>query len=323
MLPKKRFSFTQSQRLTLAQRAKVIGFSRLKEIATVATPETLMNWIRSQIATKYDGSSKRGVGRPGTAKKTKDLVIKLAGENPGWGYSKILGAAKSLGYDIGRTTIREILSKAGILPAPERRRGKSWKSLLKANWSVMAAADFFTVELLTPFGFQRCAVLMVMHLATRRVHVAGIVPEPTGKWVEQVGRGLVDGFGGFLNGKKYLLHDRSSVYTERFSTILEACGVKTKKLPARSPNLNAHLERWIRGLREECLNHLVLMSQRALREAVENYVQHFHQERPHQGLENKITSPQFEASEPVASIGCRKRLGGLLKYYYPNEVKAA
>jgi len=319
MIPKKRLRFTQQQRLRLAQSAKAIRFSRLKEIATAVTPETLMNWIRTQIGKKYDGSSKRGVGRPGTNQKARNLVVKLAKENPSWGYSKILGVAKSLGYVIGRTTIREILLKAGIQPAPERRRGKSWKSFLKTNWSVMAATDFFTVELLTPICFQRYSVMMVMHLATRRVHLAGIVLEPTGAWVDQIGRGL----GGFLNGQKYLLHDRSPVFTEKFSTILDACGVKTKKLPALSPNLNAHMERWIRGLRDDCLNHLVLMSERALRETLEHYVEHFHHERPHQGMENKVISPHFNAAGPVTEIRCRRRLGGLLNYYHPNDLKAA
>ena len=189
-------------------------------------------------------------------------MIRLAQENPDWGYSKIQGVAKSLGHLIGRTTIREILAKAGIVPAPERGKGKSWKTFLKANGSVMAATDFFTVELLRPSGFERYSVMMVVELATRRVHIAGIVSEPAGEWVEQVGLGLVDGFGGFLSGKKCLLRDRSSVFTEKFSTILDGCGVTTKKLPARSPNLNSQIERWIGGIRRECLNHLVLMSER-------------------------------------------------------------
>ena len=140
--------------------------------------------------------------------------------------------------------------------------------------------------------------------------------EPTGRWMEQVARGLVDGFGGALAGQRYLIHDRGAVFTEKFGAVLAACGVAGLKLPARSPNLNAHLERWIKGIREECLNHLILFSEGALRRAIENYVVHFHHERPHQGLGNKILAPEFENGSRAGEMKCRKRLGGLLKYYY-------
>ena len=121
-----------------------------------------------------------------------------------------------------------------------------------------------------------------------------------------------------------MIHDRGTVFTEKFSEILKAGEVKTLKLPARSPNLNSHLERWNRSIREECLNHLVLFSEASLRIAIGEYIEHFHKERPHQGLGNEIIEPQFcPSSEGSDSVECRKRLGGLLKYYVPNEQKAA
>jgi putative transposase len=315
-LGKQRLSLSEAQKKRLARKAKAVGLRRLKEIASAATPQALMNWYRTLIRGKYDGSRHKGPGRPSTAAEVKELVMCLAKENRGWGYTRIQGALAHLGHEIGRSTIRQILLGAGLAPAPERSKGKTWKEFLKAHWSVMSAADFFTVEVMTLGGLQRYSVLVIMELCTRRVTIGGIVAEPTGHWVEQVTRGLVDGFGGVLAGKKYLIHDRGAVFTEKFRTILEACEVEALKLPARAPNLNAHLERWIRGVREECLNHLILFSESALKTAIAEYVTHFHAERPHQGLDNKIIQPEFENPDRTAEIKCRKRLGGLLKYYY-------
>jgi putative transposase len=304
----------------LAVKAKAVGLSRLKQIARVATPEALLKWYRNLIAGKYDGRQKRGPGRPKTSEELREVVIRLAKEKLGWGYKRLQGVLAHIGHEIGRTTIREILIRAGLAPAPERSKGNSWKEFLKAHWSVMSAADFFTVEMMTLSGLQRYSVLVIMELCTRRVMIGGIVAEPTGRWMEQVARCLVDGFGGVLAGQRYLIHDRGGVFTEKFGAILAACGVEAVKLPARSPNLNANLERWIRGIREECLVHLILFSERALRTAIMEYVIHFHTERPHRGLGNKIIEPEFGHESRVGEVNCRKRLGGLLKYYYLEAV---
>ena len=313
---KKRLSCSAAQKRRLAVKARGLGWGGLRALAQVASPATLLRWCRELIARKYDGSAHRGPGRPMTSGAIRDLVIRLAQENRGWGYTRIQGALAHLGHEVGRTTIREILLGAGLAPVPERRQGKTWKEFLRAHWSVLSAADFFPVEVMSLVGLRRYWVLGVMELCTRRVTIAGMIAEPTGRWVEQVARGLVDGSGGVLAGKRYLLRDRSAVFTSRFEAILAACGVKTVKLPARSPNLNAHLERWIRSIREECLDHLILFSERSLQRAVEQYVAHFHQERPHQGLANQIIEPGFKCWNRVGEVRCRKRLGGLLKYYY-------
>lgn len=323
-VPGKRLRFSQAERNLLSSKAKGICYSKLKELANAVTPETLTRWIRGQAGKKYDSSGTRRRGRPAKPKEIRDLVIRLAKENSGWGYTKIRGVLKSLGDEIGRTTISKILTDAGIPPAPDRRKGKKWKAFLRENMSVLSAVDFFTVELPTVLGFQRFTVMMVMQLGTRKVHLAGIREEPNGAWVEQVGRGLVDGFGGVLAGQKYLIHDRATVFTEKFSAILKGGGVRTLKLPARSPNLNSHLERWIRSIREECLDHLVLFGEGSLRYAITEYIEHFHKERPHQGLGNKIIEPRFESpNEGGEPVECRPRLGGLLKYYVPGERRAA
>jgi putative transposase len=192
---KNRLSLTDRQRRRLAGKAKAVGAKGLKEFARVATPQALLRWYRNLIAGKYDGSQKRGPGRPKTGEELRELVIRLAKENLGWGYKRLQGALAHLGHDLRKTTIREILIGAGLAPSPERSQGKSWKEFLKAHWSVMSAADFFTVEVMTLGGLQRYSVLVIMELCTRHVMVGGIVLEPTGRWMEQVARGLVDGFG--------------------------------------------------------------------------------------------------------------------------------
>ena len=131
-----------------------------------------------------------------------------------------------MGHEIGLTIIREILRAVGLAPAPERSKSRTWKQFLKTHWSVLSAADFFTVEVLSLGGLQRYSALVIMELCTRRVWIGGIIAEPTAKWMEQVTRGLVDGFGGVLAGKRYLIHDRGAVFSEKFGAILSACGVE-------------------------------------------------------------------------------------------------
>ena len=146
----------------------------------------------------------------------------------------------NLGHSISRSTIARIVKVHGVAPAPQRHKGMSWATFLKSHWEVLAATDLFTVEVLTLRGLVRYHVLFVIELCTRRVQIAGIVPEPDGRWMEQVARNLTDAFDGFLRGKRYLIHDRSPLFTSGFAEILKAAGVKVVKLPPMSPNLNAY-----------------------------------------------------------------------------------
>ncbi|MGK0188275.1 MAG: putative transposase, partial [Verrucomicrobiales bacterium] len=198
-------------------------------------------------AKKYDGSSNRRiVGRPPTKEELRELVIKMAEENRTWGYTRIQGALANLGHEIGRGTIADILKMDGMEPAPERERKTTWAEFLRAHWDVMGATDFFTVEVWTLSGLMRYHVLFVIRLSTREVKIAGIIPEPDGEWMKQIARNLTDCLDGFLVGYRYLIHDRSSLFTREFRMILENTGVKSVRLPARSPNLNAFAERFVR-----------------------------------------------------------------------------
>jgi hypothetical protein len=180
----RRLSLTDAQRRRLAVRARALGRRALTNIAGIVTPDTLLRWYRRLVAIKYDGSQRRRPGRPVTRAALAKLVARMARENPTWGYTRIRGALYNLGHELGRSTIKRILDDHGIEPAPEGSRRTPWASFLKAHWGAIAAADFFTVEVLTPRGLVRYAVLLVIDLKTRRVHTAGIVHEPYGAWAQ-------------------------------------------------------------------------------------------------------------------------------------------
>jgi hypothetical protein len=228
-----RIRFTDRQRRRLAAAAKRVGRGKLFSIEPVVTPDTLLRWYRRLVAQKYDGSSAHGPGRPRTANEIRDLIVRMARENAGWGYTRIRGALYNLRHEVGRNTIKRILAEHGIEPAPERGRKVSWERFLRSHWGVIAATDFFTVEVLTIRGLVRCLVLFVIDLKSRKVEIAGIVRRPNGAWMEQTARNLTDIEKGFLRGARYLIHDRDPLFTKGFRKILGSSGAKTVRLPAR------------------------------------------------------------------------------------------
>ena len=189
---------SDAQRRRLAVRGRALGRRALTRVAGIVTPDTILRWHRRLIAKKYDGSSHRSRGRPMTRPMVAELVVRMASENPRWGYTRIRGALANLGHDIARNTVKRILQDHGIEPAPERRRRTPWKTFLQAHWAGLAAADLFTVEVLTLAGLRRCFVFFVIELQTRRVRIAGIHSQPYGEWMAQMARNLTDPFDGFL-----------------------------------------------------------------------------------------------------------------------------
>jgi transposase InsO family protein len=231
-------------------------------------------------------------------------------------YTRIQGALANLDHHVARGTIANILKQHGIEPAPERQRRTTWQEFLKTHWDVLATADFFTVEVWTGAGLTRLAVLFVIELATRRVEIAGIMAEPDSAWVVQCGRQVTDAVDGSLIGKHFVLHDRDPLFSEAFRETLAAAGVQTVRLPPRSPNLNAFAERFVRTIKESCLDRLILIGEASLRRAIREFVAHYHGERNHQGLQNQlIICPGAHRRD--GTIACRERLGGLLKYLPP------
>ena len=163
----------------------------------------------------------------------------------------------------------------------------------------------------------RYIVLFLMDLSTRRVHIAGMASQANGFWMAQVARNLTDDVDGFLRGKRYLIHDRDPLYTAEFLATLRGAGVQSVKLPPQSPNLNAHAERFVRTIKESCLERMILFGEGSLRKAISEFVAHYHLERNHQGLGNRlIMVPESEMGILQGSIRRRSRLGGMLNYYY-------
>ena len=240
----------------------------------------------------------------------------MATENRDWGYTRIRGALANVGHRVARGTIANVLKEHGVDPAPERTTRRTWREFLATHWEVLAAADFFTVEVWTPRGLTRFTVLVVIHLATRRVQIAGISAEPDGPWVTQLMRNATDAEDGFLHGMRLLLHDRDPLFSHDARATLRAGGVRPVRLPARSPNLNAYAERFVRTIKESCLERMVLIGEGSLRRSIREFVAHYHHERNHQGLGNRLIVPPETPGRPDGSIHCRPRLGGMLNYYY-------
>ena len=234
---------------------------------------------------------------------------------PTWGDPRIRGGLKSVGHDVARNTIKAILKDHGIEPAPGRGTKTPWTTFLAAHWDGLAAADFFTVEVLTLQGLVGYVVFFVMKLKTRTVEIAGITCQPDEAWMMQVARNRTDGGDGFLRGVQYVILDRDPLYTAAFRRRLRDSGVKPLVLPAGSPNLNAFAERFVESIKSECLDRLVLLGEGHLRAAVRGFTNHYHEERPHQGLGNELIAPTAGVIG-AGQITCRERLGGLPKFYY-------
>ena len=173
----------------------------------------------------------------------------------------------NLGHEIGRGTIAEILTRNGIEPAPEREGITTWKEFLEQHWELIVAAEFFTIEAWTRRGLQRFVVLFFSELSTRKVEIAGIAPIANGLWMSQIGRNLTDAVDGILKGKRYLIHDRDPLFTSEFPNMLGETGVESVKLPARSSNLTAYAESFVRTIMESCLERLILFGEGSIRRA--------------------------------------------------------
>ena len=314
-LGRKRLRLTDAQRRRLAVRGKAIGRRALAEVASLVTPDTILRWHRQLVAQKWT-HERRSPGRPRIMEIIADLVVRMARENRGWGYTRIQGALQNVGHRVGRTTIGNILEKNGIDPAPERGKRTTWSQFLKAHWNVLAAADFFTVEVWGPRGLVTLYVFFVIELATRRVEIAGITPGPNESWMMQIGRNITDPLDGFLVEKELLILDRDSKYAAAFRNLLKDSGITVVRLPPRSPNLNAYAERFVRSIKDECLNRMIFFGERSLRKATCEYAAHYHRERNHQGIGNRLIESSNRSDSGFDAIECAQRLGGMLRFYF-------
>jgi hypothetical protein len=273
---RKRIPFTDEHRRRLAMAGKALTPGERETCCQIVRPKTLLDWFRHLTSQRYDGSKqRRNPGRPRQADALRALVVRLASENLTWGYTRIRDALRGLTVDIGRTTVASILAEAGIEPAPERTRKRTWKHFLRTHWQTLYACDFFTVESLGPFCTVRYLIFFVMELRSRAVPVAGIRIDPDGAWMMQVAPNLLDPIDGFLRGATHLVHDRDPRFTETWQDLLKIGGVKSVRIPASSPNCNPFAERFVKTFRAECLDHFVIFGERHLRVLVHYRLRRF------------------------------------------------
>ena len=311
----KRILLTNKQRMRVAAKAKKLSRKMLEQCTVLFTADTIIRWYNKLIAEKYDGTCNRGkVGRPQISVEIVNLVIRFKEENPRWGYQKITDQIVYLGYHISKSGVKNILIENGYDPEPDLTVRSTWHEFVQSHWDVLSACDFFTIELLVGLKLVRCTVFFVIELATRKVFFAPIKPQPDGFYMKQTAKLLTE-YGGFLKEKRYLIHDRDPLYnTEGFSDILKNSGIEPVKLPARSPDLNPYAERFVKSVKSECLNHMILSSVEQLEYVLKNYCEYYHHERIHQSL-GRIIEPIHNIDDH-AEIVCIERLGGLLKSYH-------
>ncbi len=315
---KTRLLLTDVEKATLSEIAHRLGRRALEDVAHAARPDTILGWYRKLVARKFDGSkSRRYPGRPRIDSEIEKLVVRMARENSGWGYGRIVGAMANLGHTLSDQTVGNILQRHGIPPAPKRLRTTTWADFIRTHMAVLVGTDFFSVEVLTLRGLVTYYVLFFIHLDSRKVEIAGMTPHPNEAEMKQIARNVTMDEWGFLGNCRYLIHDRDTKFCQSFRDIIESGDVKPLRLPARSPNLNAFSERWVKSVKEECLSRLILFGESSLRNSLREYLAHYHGERNHQGKDNILLFPigRKARNHGGDAIGCHERLGGLLKYY--------
>ena len=301
-----------ADRAVLAALARLLPGSQLRQLRLIISPRTLLRWHASLVR-RHWAYPRRAPGRPRTASAIRALVLEMARENPTWGYRRIQGELTGLGYKTAPSTVWRILKDAGIDPAP-KRSGQTWRAFLDAQARTILAADFFHVD--TVF-LRRLYVLFFIEHGTRRVHLAGITAHPTGEWVTQQARNLLMSLGDRADGLKFLIRDRDAKFTAAFDAVLTAVGVRIIKTPIRAPRANAIAERWISSARRECLDRMLITSERHLRLVLGEYIDHYNVHRPHRTL---CQSPPAGREHPP-TLGAnvrvlrRDRLGGLIHEY--------
>ncbi len=308
----RRMQLSDDERRRLAVIGYRLGRRILAEVATIVTPDTILRWHRELIARKWTYAKSRP-GRPGLQVKIRRLVVRMATENPSWGYTRIQGALKNLGHRVARSTIAKILKEQGI--PPSRERPMAWRTFLRAHWPALFAADFFTTEVWTVRGLVTYYTVFVIELHSRRVHLLGSTLHPDRAFVLQAMRHLTNDVDGILRRNRMLICDRDRKWSAAVEDLLAAAGVRVIRTPLLAPNCNAHAERFVRSIREECLNRVIPLGERHFRRTLAEFVAHYHGERNHQGLDNELID-QPPRQRAGGRVQRRERVGGLLSYYY-------
>jgi putative transposase len=269
----RRLRLNDVQRRRLAVLGQRLGRGVLREVATLVTPDTILRWHRELIARKWTYARRRP-GRPQVLAEIRRLVVRMATENPSWGYTRIQGALKNVGHRVARSTIAAILKAEGI--PPSRERPTTWRTFLRAHWPALVAADFFTTEVWTPRGLVTYYTLFVLDLSSRRVHVTGSTPHPGEAFVVQALRDLANAIDGVLPDRCVLICDRDRKWSRGVREFLEHEGMRIIRTPFRAPYCNAYAERFVRSIKEECLERVILFGEQHLRRTIAEFVAHYH-----------------------------------------------
>jgi putative transposase len=302
-------------RLSWADRALISALARLlprtHRLGMLITPGTLLRWHADLVKRRWT-YKRRQQGRPPTRPTLRDVVLRMAGENPAWGYRRIAGELAKLGRAIAPATVWGILKKAGVDPAP-RRSGPTWSEFLQAQAEGILACDFLHVETIT---LTRLYCFAVVEHATRRIHILGVTANPTGIWVTQQARNLMLEPGERTASFRFLIRDRDCKFTAMFDEVFQTEGLRVLLTAAQAPRMNAIMERWIGNARREILDRILIMNAAHLRTVLAEYQTHFNEHRPHRAL-NQVR-PLRALPDPTDSdikVGRLDRLGGLLHEY--------
>jgi len=285
--------------------------NQLRDVIRIFQPETVLRWHRDLVRKKWTYPNKNKCGRPPISKETENLIIQIARENSRMGYGKILGELTKLGFQISLTTVRNVLDRYDIQPAPVRNGSIGWRHLMTHYKEQILACDFFTVE--TAF-LQTFYVLFFIELGSRQVHFAGITTHPNQIWVTQRARQLVWELSDREQPLRFLIHDNDGSFCKAFDAVFESEGFHVIPSPIRAPNANAFAERWIRSAREECLDLILIINTAHLRCVMIEFVAYYNSSRPHQGIDQQTPIPQAKPSS--GTIKCRNVLGGIIRDYY-------
>jgi putative transposase len=281
--------------------------------AFAVRPETLLRWHGRIVRRRW--TYERGRGRPPLDADLVALVVRLARENPRWGHRRIAGELIKLGCSVSESSVRNVLRSRGVPPAP-RRSGPSWRTFVRAQAAGMIACDFFTVD---TASLRRIYVLFFIELETRKVHLGGCTTNPDGRWAAQQARNLAVDLAGRSQPLRFLIRDRDTKFSAAFDEVFRTEGAKVIRTPVQAPNANAYAERWVRTVREECLDWLLIGGRRQLERVLRTYVDHYNRERPHRALDLASPEPRAKPAridQPNGvNIRRRDRLGGLLHEY--------